>query len=163
LKALIAVAQSEPGIAVQVDELDSDPWLLNTQNGTLDLKTGKLRAHRREDLITKIIPVRYDPQTKCPIWDAFLERIIDRNQDLIKFLQKAVGYSLTGNIGEQVIFVFDGTGANGKSTFITAVLSLLGDYAQQTPTETLLSKKGNGIPNDIARLKGARFVAAVEA
>jgi putative DNA primase/helicase len=87
---------------------------------------------------------------------------MDGNQDLIKFLQKAVGYSLTGSTREQVIFMFDGSGANGKSTFITLVLSLLGDYAQQTPTETLLRKQG-GIPNDIARLKGARFVAAVEA
>jgi putative DNA primase/helicase len=163
LKAMIAVAQSEPGIFVQVDELDSDAWLLNTQNGTLDLKTGKLRAHKREDLITKIIPVRYDPKATCPIWNAFLKRIMDGNQDLIRFLQKAVGYSLTASASEQVMFIFLGGGANGKSTFIKVILSLLGDYALQTPTETLVVKKGNGIPNDVARLKGARFVAAVEA
>src|SRR5262245_48907880 len=77
LKAMIAVAQSEAGIAVQVDGLDSDSWLLNVANGTLELKTGKLRPHDRKDLITKIIPVRYDPMATCPIWDAFLERIMD--------------------------------------------------------------------------------------
>ncbi len=84
------------------------------------------------------------------------------DQELIKFLQEAVGYALTGDIREQVIFIFYGTGANGKSTFLVTIHSLLGDYAQQTPTETLLIKRGNGIPNDVARLKGARFVNAAE-
>jgi putative DNA primase/helicase len=162
IKAMINLAQSESEIPVRLDELDCDPWLLNTQNGTLDLKTGKLRPHNRKDLITKITPVVYNPAATCPTWDAFLKQITDGNEDLIKFLQKAIGYSLTGSTEEQAMFILYGTGANGKSTFINQVMSLLGDYAQQTPTETLLRKHGTGIPNDIARLKGARFVAAVE-
>ena len=163
LKAMLRLAESEPGIPVTEVQLDSDLWLLNVENGTLDLRTGELRPHRQEDLITKLIPVSYDPDATCPTWDAFLQRIMDGSEDLIRFLQKAIGYSLTGSTKEQVIFILYGTGANGKSTFLITIHSLLGDYARQTPTETLLTKSGNTIPNDVARLKGARFVDAAEA
>jgi putative DNA primase/helicase len=163
INAMINVAKSEPGIPVTVDELDSDSWLLNVANGTLELKTGKLRPHRREDLLTKFVPVPYFPKATCPTWEAFLHRIMEGNEESITFLQKAVGYSLTGSGQEQVMFILHGSGANGKSTFISTVLALMGDYARQTPTETLLTRRGNGITNDVARLKGARFVAAVEA
>ncbi len=163
LRAMINLAQSEPGIPVTEVELDADPWLLNVLNGTLDLKTGELRPHLREDLITKLSPVRYDLDATCPTWDKFLQHIMDGDEDRIRFLQKAIGYSLTGSTTEQVLFIFYGNGANGKSTFLITIHSLLGDYARQTPTETLLIKRGNGIPNDVARLKGARFVDAAEA
>jgi putative DNA primase/helicase len=163
LRAMVDLTQSEPGLQVQQSALDSDPWLLNVQNGTLDLRTGEFRLHRREDLITKIIPTNYNPQATCPAWNAFLEQIMPDNQDQIKFLQKAIGYSLTGSNKEQVLFIFYGTGANGKTTFINVIHSLLGDYAMNTPTETLLVKQGNGIPSDVARLRGARFVSANEA
>ena len=164
IKAMISLAQWEPPIPVVESELDSNPWLLNMQNGTLDLRTGTLLPHQREDLFTKIIPVPFDSNATCPTWDRFLDEITARDPDLIRFLQKAIGYSLTGSVTEQVFFILYGTGANGKSTFINTILHLLGDYGLQTPTETLLVKKhGNGIPNDVARLKGARFVAAVEA
>jgi putative DNA primase/helicase len=164
IKSMIELAQSEQGTAVTPHKLDIEPWLLNVENGTLDLKTGLLRAHSRKDLITKIAPVPYDKEAVCPTWDKFLDEIMPGDPDLIRFLQKAVGYSLTGDTGEQVLFILFGTGANGKSTFINTILHLLGDYGLQTPTETLLAKKhGTGIPNDLARLKGARFVAAVEA
>jgi putative DNA primase/helicase len=161
---MITLAQSEPGIPVTEADLDSNPWFLNVQNGTLDLKTATLRPHQREDLLTKIIPVSYDPNALCSTWDKFLAEIAAGDHDLIHFLQKSVGYSLTGSVSEQVFFILYGIGANGKSTFINTILHLLGSYAQQTPTETLLVKKHtNGIPNDVARLAGARFVAAVEA
>jgi putative DNA primase/helicase len=162
LNAMISLARSEEGIPVIPDQLDTDPWLLNVQNGTLELQTAVLRPHRREDLLTKIIPVSYDVNATCPTWDRFLQRITDGDSELMRFLQKAVGYSLTGDASEQVIFIFFGTGANGKSTFISTIQNLLGDYAKQTSTETLLVKRGNGIPNDVARLRGARFVSAVE-
>jgi len=164
IRAMISLAQWEPPIPVVESDLDSNLWLLNVQNGTLDLKTGLLLPHNRDDLLTKIISVPYDSNATCPTWDKFLDEITARDPDLIRFLQKAIGYSLTGDTREQVLFILFGAGANGKSTFINAILRLLGDYALQTPTETLLIKKhGNGIPNDVARLKGARFVAAVEA
>jgi putative DNA primase/helicase len=162
LGAMVRLARSVPEIPVTPEKLDSDPWLVNLQNGTLDLKSGALVPHRREDLITKIIPISYNPYATCPTWDQFLQRVTDHNPDLIRFLQKGVGYSLTGDATEHVIFILHGTGANGKSTFISTILSLLGDYGRQTPTETLLTKRGSGIPNDVARLRGARFVSAVE-
>lgn len=164
LEAMVKLAQSESGIAAPQDKLDVDPRLLNVENGTLDLKTGSLRPHNRKDLITKIAPVTYDEKAVCPNWNKFLNEIMAGDADLVHFLQKAIGYSLTGDTREQVLFIPYGPGANGKSTFINTILRLLGDYALQTPTETLLAKKhGNGIPNDVARLKGARLVAAVEA
>jgi putative DNA primase/helicase len=145
------------------DQLDADPWLLTVNNGTLDLRTGELYPHRRTDYITKLAPVAYDPAAKAPIFDAFLKRIMDDNQDLIGFLQRAAGYSLTSDTREQCFFILHGIGANGKSTLVEALMNVAGDYALKTPTETLLIRRGTGIPNDVARLKGARLVTAVEA
>lgn len=147
-------------VAVRISELDRDPWLLNCANGTLDLHTGEIRPHDPQDLITKIINADYDPDAACPIWDAFLFRIMAGNDELIRFLQRAVGYSLTGETVEQCLFILYGHGANGKSTFLETMVRLLGDgYAAGTPTETIMLKRfDGGIPNDIARLKGARFV-----
>lgn len=165
LRAMIELAQSEPEIPVMPEQLDVNPWLLNVQNGTLDLKTGTLRTQRREDLITKLAPVAYDPNAVCPIWLHFLDRIMNHNRALIGFLQRAFGYALTGDTTEQVLFFCYGAGANGKSTLLETFRGVLGrDYAQQTPTETLLVKaRSGGIPNDLARLQGARLVSAVEA
>jgi putative DNA primase/helicase len=162
IRRTIKLAESEPGIPVLPNELDADPWLLTCLNGTLDLRTGELREHRREDRITKLAPVEYDPEATAPTWDAFLQRIMDGKKDLIAFLQRAVGYSLSGDVSERVLFFLYGRGANGKSTFLETVRALLGDYAQRTPTKTLLTKRSGSIPNDIARLRGARFVSASE-
>jgi len=145
------------------DELDTKQWLLACENGTLDLQTGKLRPHKRRDYITKLIPVAHDTAAKAPRWLAFLDRIMGGNQDLIEFLRRAVGYSLTGDTSEQVLFLLYGTGANGKSTFLEVMQALLADYARQSDFTTFLAKERNGPSNDIARLKGARFVSAVEA
>jgi putative DNA primase/helicase len=162
IKAMIALARTEGEVIVRQSELDADPWLLNVENGTLDLRTAELRLHRREDLLTKKIPIVFDPEATCPTWLVFLERVTAGNRDSIRFIQKAVGYSLAGSTREQVFFILYGTGANGKSTFIIVVSSLLGDYALQTRTETLMAKRGDAIPNDVARLAGARFVSAIE-
>lgn len=161
LQAMVALAQHK--CPVRSGDLDSDPWLLNVANGVLDLRTGELHAHARERLCTKLAPINYDPGAVCPTWDAFLSRIMSGNSNLVAFLQRAVGYSLTGNTSEQCLFILHGTGANGKSTFLTTIGALLGDYAAQTPTDTLMVKRGESIPNDLARLVGTRFVTAVEA
>jgi putative DNA primase/helicase len=160
---MIELAKSEPGIPVRPRELDADPWVLNLSNGTLDLQTGQLREHRREDLLTKLAPVAYDPAAQCPRWEAFLDRIFAEDVELIRFVQKAVGYSLTGSTQEQCFFILYGAGANGKTTLMQTVSALLRDYARQTPTETLLIQRGDGVRNDLARLQGARFVYASEA
>lgn len=163
LRAMVSLAQSDPRVVVTPNQLDADPWLLTVQNGTLDLLTGTLQPHRREDLMTKVAPVPFMSEAICPTWESFLERIMGGNQDLIRFLQRAVGYSLTGQISEQVLFFAYGTGANGKSTFIETIRTLLGDYARQADFSTFLARDtDNGARNDVARLVGARFVAAAE-
>lgn len=163
LRAMIQLAESEPGIPITPERLDTDLMLLNVLNGTLDLRTGKLLPHRREQLITKVVPVKYDAKAQSAPWEAFLDQIMHGNKDLIRFLQKATGYALTGDTSEQAIFILYGTGANGKSTFLQTVSAVFGDYARQTPIQTLLARRGNNIPNDVARLDGARLVTAAEA
>jgi putative DNA primase/helicase len=161
IKSMISLAQSEPGIPVLPDELDASADLLNVLNGTVDLHTGELRQHRREDLITKLSPVEYDPAAPAPTWERFLERVLP-GEELRAFVQRAAGYSATGDTSEQCMFINHGTGANGKTTFQETVSAALGDYAMRTPTEMLLAKRSDGVPNDIARLKGSRFVSASE-
>ena len=163
IKSMVSLARAEPDIPVLPDELDTDRWLFNVLNGTIDLKTGELRPHHREDLITKLAPVQYNPDATCPRWLAFLDQIMNGREDLIRFLQRAVGYSLTGDTSEQAMYILHGLGANGKTTLVTVVRTTLGDYAKTTRTETLLIRREDSIPNDIARLQGARMVTAVEA
>jgi putative DNA primase/helicase len=159
IREMVDLARSD--VPVMPDELDASPDLLNTESGTIDLRTGELREHRREDLITKIAPTTYRPDAAAPTWEAFLERVLP-GEDLRAFVQRAVGYSATGDTSEQCMFINHGGGANGKSTFQEAIAAALGDYAMRAPTEMLLAKRSDGVPNDIARLKGARFVSASE-
>ena len=159
IRAMVELAKSE--IPVSPDSLDADPLLLNVANGTIDLRTGALREHRREDLITKLAPVEYYPGIAAPTWRAFLERVLP-GEELQGFVRRAAGYSATGDTSEQCMFIHHGPGANGKSTFQETIAAALGDYAMRTPTETLLVKRSGAVPNDVARLKGARFVTASE-
>jgi putative DNA primase/helicase len=159
IKAMLELARSE--VPVAPDELDSDPWLLNASNGTVDLRTGQLRGHRREDLITKLAPVEYNPNAAAPTWEAFLERVLP-GEELRTFVRRAAGYSATGDTSEQVMLINHGAGNNGKSTFQEALSAALGDYSMRAPTEMLMAKRAGGVPNDVARLKGARFVTASE-
>jgi putative DNA primase/helicase len=160
---MLDLANSEPGIPVLPDQLDANPWTLNVLNGAVDLRTGQLWPHRRQDLLTKLAPVAYDPDALCPTWDRFLLEVMNGDQDLVSFLQRAIGYTLTGDTSEQVIFILHGKGANGKSTLLETLRAMLGDdYTVQVRPETLMVKQGDAIPNDIARLKGARLVNARE-
>ena len=160
--AIVALAQHEPEVRVSANNLDADPWLLNVLNGTIDLKTGKLRQHRREDLITKLAPVDYSPSAKCPLFKRFLARILGNNRELIAFLQRAIGYSLTGCVNEQLLFFLHGDGQNGKSTFAGVLLDVLGDYGKQAAPDLLLAKKNESHPTEKADLLGARFVVTQE-
>ncbi len=163
LNAMISLSKSEPGIPILPEALDSDPWLLTVKNGTVDLRTGKLLPTDREHYITKTAVVAYDPEAECPMFKAFINRIMDGNEELISFLQRSIGYSLTGRITERCLFILHGVGKNGKSTLLEVVRAIMSEYAMRTPTETLMVKfGGSDIPNDIARLKGARFVSASE-
>jgi putative DNA primase/helicase len=144
-----------------------DKYKLNCANGIVDLKTGKMLPHDKSAFMTKNTGISYDPKASCPTWIQFLESVFivddEVKQDVIEFLQKSIGYALTGDTSEQVVFFLWGTGRNGKSTFINTVKTLFGDYAKQTNSDTFTTKyNDNGINNDIARLQGSRFVSAVE-
>lgn len=163
LKAAIALATSEPGIPVLPDEFDRDSMLLNVENGTLDLETGQLRPHSPDDRISKLAPVQHDISATCPRWLAFLSEIFEGDAAKIRYMQKALGYTLTGKTTERAVFFLWGVGKNGKSTLLTVMSVIMGDYHQKTPTETIMAKRNDGgIPNDIAALKGARLVTASE-
>lgn len=163
IEAMIALARTEPGVPIQPMDLDTDPWLLNVANGTLDLRTGDLCPHQRADLMTKIAPVVYNPDARHPVWEQFLADVTGANTDLEQFLARAVGYSLTGSTAEEVLFFVHGPAATGKSTFIAAIEATLGDYSAHADFETFLARQGVGGPRpDIARLAGARFVNSVE-
>ena len=162
-RALVELARSEPGIPIAPEYLDRDLWLLNVANGTLNLRTGALAAHRREDYITRIIPIAYDPAAPCPIWEGFIRHILSGKAAVIRFVQKALGYSLTGETREQVLFIFHGTGANGKTTLLETTSTLLAPYAAQVGAETLLARETDALAlNDLFTLQGRRFVVAIE-
>ena len=166
LRAMIGLAESESGVAMRPSDFDRDPWLFNVLNGTLDLRSGDLLPHCSVDLVTRLAPTSYDPDACCPIWLAFLDRVMDSNADLIAFLQRAIGYALTGSTREHALFILYGTGANGKSTFLETIRAMCGDYAQQMPATALMLKgaaRSESASPDLARLKDIRFVAAIEA
>lgn len=162
IDAMLRLARSEPGIPVVPDELDQDVWLLNCPNGTLDLRTGELRPHRREDLITKLCPVPFDKNASAPIWEATITRCLANNQRLITFVQRLFGWWSTGDVSEQILPIFYGLGANGKSLLVNTYLDCLGpDYAMKAAPD-LLIEKGDSHPTERADLFGRRFVAAIE-
>lgn len=162
LRAMLDLASKQPGIAMTPDQFDANPWLLNTQKGVLDLRTGKVRLALRGDYLTRCVSTYYDPEATCPRWLEFLKRITNGDNELERFLQRAVGYTLTGSASEQVLLICYGGGANGKSTFLNTITDLLGeDYASPLPPDTLL-KRGGRMTNDLAGIQGKRMVTAIE-
>ena len=155
------LSQAKPYLAVGMEELDRDPWLVNCQNGTLDLRTGRLKDHAPTDRITKIVPVDFEPEAPRPRFKRFLEEALVDGA-LIKFVKRYSGYTLTGVTRERLLAILYGYGKNGKTTLVELLHEALGDYARNTDVETLLIKKYQGVGNDVAALKGARFVAAAE-
>jgi putative DNA primase/helicase len=162
LQAMINLAQSEPSIPLLPEQLDADPWALNVENGVVDLRTGKLRPHRREDYFSKLAPVIYDEHATCPTWERFLSQIFQGDKELINYVRKLIGHGLSGDTSERIVIICWGTGRNGKSTLIETIADMLGDYALRTPTETFMVKRDGSIPNDVAQLPGRRFVHASE-
>ena len=160
--ASIELAWSEPGIAILPDELDADPWQLNTSSGTVDLRTGKLRDHRREDLISKVTGVPYDSAATCPRWEKTLSEIFAGDDKLVAYVKRALGYSLTGVIGEHALFLCYGTGRNGKNTLLDTVQTALGDYATVANPRTFMTIGQNDHLAMVADLMGRRFVPTDE-
>jgi putative DNA primase/helicase len=161
--AMIDLSKPENGIPIDIKDIDSNTWLFNCLNGTINLKTGELQEHRKEDYLSIIVPINYNPNAKCENWLKFLDKVMGAKPELITYLQRAVGYSLTGEINEQCLFFLYGLGKNGKSTFVGILRKLLGNYGHKTTTDTFLTKdRGGGIKEDLANLQGKRFVVASE-
>ena len=161
LEAMEKLARTEEGMPISQSSLDTNPYLLGVRNGVVDLRTNTLITNNPEDFITKQAQVDYLPDAPAPRWLSFLDQIMEGDASMVEYLQRIVGYSLTGETSEQVLFFLYGFGANGKSTFVTTIQQMLGDYAAQTPSRTLMTR-GRGANNDVARLRGARFVATTE-
>ena len=160
-RAMLALAQSEDPISASASEFDRHPFALNLLNGTFDLETGKLRPHRQTDMITRLAPVTYDEAAPCPKWNTFLEKILP-DSDLRAFVQRFVGYCLTGDVREQLLGFLHGLGANGKSVLLDVMLALLGDYACRAAPDLLLAKQSETHPTEIADLEGRRLVVCSE-
>ncbi len=154
--------EAQHKVPVNTGQLDQDPYLMCVSNGELDLKTGALQPHDRAHLLAKIAPTEYLQNARHPMWDRFLNDIFAGDQALIRYIQKAVGYSLTGFTGEHCVFFLYGTGRNGKSTFLDILTQLLGEYAINIQPESIMQRPAGGATSDIARLKAARLCTASE-
>jgi len=158
----IRLAQSNSTFMVPAERMDANNWTLNCANGILNLKTGEVTAHRRDALMTKVSHVSYQEESECPRWLEFLDTIFDGKRDLIDFIQRALGYCLTGSVQEQVMFLCHGGGSNGKTTFVRVVQHVLADYATQIDSSILMTNKGEQHPTGLTDLKGKRFTGAAE-
>ena len=162
LDAALSIAKSLAPIADTGENWDENHWLLGTENGVIDLRTGSLRDGRPEDLISKHVNAKFDPQGRCDRWERFIAEIFNEDRELIDFVHRAVGYSIQGTITKQVMFVNFGTGGNGKGVFSNTLLTVFGQYGHNLPFSTLEFNQKQGIPADLADLPGKRFVIASE-
>jgi putative DNA primase/helicase len=163
IKAMLSLAQSEDGVPIMVSDLDADPYLLNAPNGTIDLRTGEIRDHRRTDLITRTTGVKYDANAQSKVWDRVLLEACGGDSELALYLQHVIGYSLIGLPLERALFFLYGPPGTAKSTLIDAFHAALGDYAQAADFDTwLLKPQVGGNRGDLVRLAGARLVTSSE-
>jgi putative DNA primase/helicase len=158
--AIERLARADRQHASQTGDWDRDPWLLNTPTGTIDLKTGQVRPHHRQDLITKMTTV--GPGETCPKWLEFLKRTFEDDQNLIAYIQRVLGYSLTGSVQEHALFFCHGTGGNGKGVLLGTWHGILGDYSAIAPMSTFTATQNERHPTELATLRGARLVTAQE-
>jgi len=163
LQALLTLAETEPGIPVMPAELDSDPWLLTAENGTIDLRTGELRPHNPADLITRLAPVVYDPDAQSDLWERYLETVTNGDGDLAAYFRRVAGYAIQGTPTERKFFYLFGPPGTAKSTTIDAISAPLGEYAIATDASTWLDdpkNRGNRNRGDLVRLAGVRLATA---
>lgn len=160
IAAVERVARSDRRHAATVDQWDANLWLLNTPSGAIDLHRGELRPSNRQDYCTKSTAVA--PGGECPLWLRFLHTVTGGAVELQDYLQRVCGYALTGSTHEHALFFFYGTGANGKSVFLSTLIGILGDYGKVAPVESFTASQSESHPTDLAALQGARLVSAVE-
>jgi len=154
--------QADRAFAVTSEVWDSDPFLLGTPDGTLDLRRAELRSPQRNDLITRVTSCSPAKPSTAPLWAKFLQESTRGDQELVGFLKRVCGYMLTGDVSEHALFFVYGPGGNGKSVFLNTVHNILGDYATTSSMDTFVASKGDRHPTDLAMLKGARLVSASE-
>lgn len=164
IKAMVNLAQTESGVPVLLDELDRDPYLLNTPNGTIDLRTAKIREHRKSDLITRTTGVAYDPNASSKLWDKVLKDACGNDVELAQYLQHVAGFSLIGVPLERALFFLYGPPGTSKSTLIDALHAAMGGYVEEADFDTwLLKPQIGGNRGDLVCLAGARLVTSREA
>lgn len=162
LEAMCKLARANKKVVVTPENFDVQQMLFNCGNGTIDLTTGSLQPHNPGDLITKLAPVQFLPSAKCPRFLQFLGEITNGDEELARYLQRCVGYCLSGSVKEKALFFLLGDGDNGKTTFVEIIRWVLGEFAGQIPIESVLRKNNEGIPIDLAQLQGLRFVTSSE-
>lgn len=160
---LLQSASSEPGCQVLPNELDARPWYLNCQNGTVDLRTGQMHMHDRGDLLTKISPTAFDPEATCQTWERLVLSLFGGDAAMVSYVQRLCGYWATGIVREQILPILHGSGANGKTTFLNAIMEVLGqDFAIKGAAEFLMAKRNDVHPTEKADLFGRRLVVCSE-
>lgn len=157
----LSAATHHSVFATVADDYDQDPWLVATHNGVIDLRTGVFREALREDMLTMRLGATYDAAARAPRWEQFLSEVFGNDTQMIDYVQRAVGYTLTGDTGEHKMFLLHGAGANGKSKFLEVIAALLGDYSATAALNTFDEKHGDAT-NDLAALAGRRFVTITE-
>jgi putative DNA primase/helicase len=157
-----ALELAKGDLRAEPKEFDQDPWLLNCNNGVLDLRTGELHPHSPELRLTKLCPVEYNPNAQAPTWSRFLREIFLDDDELIRYVQRACGYSITGDVREDKMFICWGTGANGKSTLLQTLRHVLGDYAGAIAPAAIVQRGRDSHPTAVADLYGLRFAIAIE-
>ncbi|GMA50720.1 phage protein [Alicyclobacillus contaminans] len=166
MEEALKLVRVNESIAVTENLFDADPYLLNIQNGTLDLRSGELQDHRQGDYISMLAPVVYDRDAKCPNWESFIRAVAGEDGDLIRYLQQVTGYALTEDAREEVFYLLYGPPQSGKTTFLEVIRALLGDYARQADFSTFVASRfisPNSPRSDLVRLSRARLVTASEA
>jgi len=163
IKGMIKSATSEKEVRISIDDFDKNKYLINCKNATIDLKKNICYKNDPKDYITKVLNIEYNPKATCPRWKKFISEIVNEDKELEEFIQRAIGYSLTGSTKEQKLFICYGKGSNGKSILLEILRILLNNYASNIKTDSILLKRNKSSANpDIAKLKGIRFVTAQE-
>jgi putative DNA primase/helicase len=162
IRSFLSYARSDRSIATTSAAFDNHPFLFNALNCTIDLETGKARPHDSRDMLTAIAPTPYDPSAQAPVWEATLHSVFD-SEELIRFIQRYMGYSLSASVKEQALLIAYGGGSNGKGTILEAFMHAIGsDYAMVGAKNLLMKKNNDAHPTEIADLKGKRFVVCNE-
>jgi len=162
IRAMIRLSKSHPKLQVRADEFDADPWLFNTAKNTLNLQTGEIYEPRKKDFLRLSTPVEYDPEAECPRWDKYLYECMGENQIMVDFLQTFTGYCLTGDMREKKLVIHYGQTDSGKSVFFNTLNALLGSYAETASASAFIYHAQNVKRNDLAKVRGARFVTVSE-